>query len=345
MFLSFTFRRLIRHWTINLLVFLGLVLTGALVAGLPVFAQIVAADSLAQSLENSPVFSRNIILHAPPSVTSFNAALKGVLDEHLGFMTVDLLEVRETTDVAFMIPDNYDNNPAHLLDFNLSIWGFDTLPGDTNLIEGRYPQHVLPSNDPGSFLDPIPVEVVITPAVAEASHLKIGDVLHIVSDVFEYRVVGLVEPKNPQDERWWGDPRPFQVQIIPGLNEDTLITPFLINPLTASSVFTESDRSWRLIVDQTVIVPKNAERIQTALVNAQTGFERFGVQISTGLPLLIENYANQLAITRIALYLLTAQALIFVFYTLGMVTSFMVDRSQSELATLASRGTGRGQVL
>ncbi|NUM46644.1 MAG: hypothetical protein HUU38_18225 [Anaerolineales bacterium] len=345
MFLSFTLRRLLRHWTINLLVFLGLVLTGALVAGLPAFAQVVAADSLAQSLENSPVFSRNIIIHAPPSVTSFNAALKGVLDEHLGFMVVDLLEVRETTDLAFMIPENYDDNPANLLHFNLSIWSFDTLPGDTRLVEGHYPNYIAPSTSATAFRDPTPVEVAITPTVAKDSGLKIGDVLHIVSDSVEYRIVGIVEPVNPQDERWWGDPRPFQAQIIPGLNEDVIITPFLINSLTASTHFTESDRSWRLLVDQTVIVPKNAEAIQTALVNAQTGFERFGVQISTGLPLLIENYTNQLAITRIALYLLTAQALIFVFYTLGMVTSFMVDRSQSELATLASRGTGRGQVL
>ena len=57
--LTFTLRRLLRHWAINLLVFAGLVLTGTLVAGLPAYAEVIAANSLAQSLENTSIVNRN----------------------------------------------------------------------------------------------------------------------------------------------------------------------------------------------------------------------------------------------------------------------------------------------
>ncbi len=93
--LTFTLRRLLRHWAINLLVFTGLVLTGALVAGLPTYAEVLAANSFDYSLANTPIFNRNVLLTAPPDIQTFNAALKGVLDETLGFMVTDRLEVRE----------------------------------------------------------------------------------------------------------------------------------------------------------------------------------------------------------------------------------------------------------
>ncbi len=345
--LTFTLRRLLRHWAINLLVFTGLVLTGALVAGLPTYAEVLAANSFDYSLANTPIFNRNVLLTAPPDIQTFNAALKGVLDETLGFMVTDRLEVRETSDIAVMAPEDYDGDRSRLTQFILSVWSFSTLTQDTRLIEGDYPDYIPPSDSPSAALDPIPVEAAITSAVAEASGLKIGDGLRTLSEFggTEYRIVGIVEPLNAQDERWWGDPRPIEQQIIPGLNEDVVITPLLLNPLTMSTFFPEADRSWRMVVDQAFITPQNARAIQTALVNAQTGFEQYGVEISSGLPLLVETYLSQLAVARIALYLLSAQALMFVFYTLGMVTSFMIDRSQSELATLVSRGTGRGQIM
>ena len=345
--LTFTLRRLLRHWAINLLVFTGLVLTGALVAGLPTYAEVLAANSFDYSLANTPIFSRNIVLTAPANVQTFNAALKAVLDEHLGFMVTDRMEVRETSDIGIMFPENYDGNPSHLINFTLSLWSFSTLTQDTRLIEGDFPDYIPPSTNATAALDPVPVEAAITSDVANYHGLKIGDILVAFFDVgaVEYHIVGIVEPVNAQDERWWGDPRPLQVQIIPGQNSDIIITPLLLNPITMANMFTESVRSWRLVVDQSFITPKNARAVQSALVNAQTGFSQYGVEISSGLPLLVETYLSQLAVTRIALYLLSAQALIFVFYTLGVVTSFMIDRSQGELATLASRGTGRGQVM
>ena len=345
--LTFTLRRLLRYWAINLLVFAGLVLTGALVAGLPAYAEVIAANSLAQSLENTPVFNRNITLNAPEQVRSFNAALKKVLDDHLGFMVQGRIEVRESSDTGYLALTDETGNPVQGPDFNFSLWAFSNLTQDTRLIEGKWPTHVPPSTSATALFDPQKVEAAISSSVAVSTGLKVGDVLRNISDFggYEYHIVGIVEPINPNDQRWWGDPRPFQQQVLLGLNEDVFITPLLLPPTSMANYFPFSDRHWRMVVDQSIINPQTAIVIQTALINAQTGFSQYDVEISSGLPLLFENYFSQLAIARIALYLLTAQALIFVFYTLGMVTSFMIDRSQSELATLASRGTGRGQVM
>ncbi len=111
--LAFTFRRIARHWRINLLVLLGLALTGALVASLPAFAAAIAADGLEKNLALEPPFSRNLLVTAPPSVSSFNAALARVFDDDLGFLTEARLEVRFQ---AFEAYRSLDGTPAPGID-------------------------------------------------------------------------------------------------------------------------------------------------------------------------------------------------------------------------------------
>lgn len=345
--LTFTLRRLFRHWAINLVVFTGLVLTGALVAGLPAYAEVVAANSLELSLENAPVYSRNLILTAPEEVRTFNAAVQKIFEEDLGFMVSDQIEVRETSTGAFLTLKDEHGEKVPGPAYNLSLWSFSPMTSYAHLVEGKWPSHQPASNSPTAMFDPQRVEAAITKEIADASGLKVGDVLGEFLPIggFDYAIVGIYERNDPTAPIWWEDPRPFALEVILGLNEDTIITPLLLPPLSLAEYFPSSARNWRVVVNQDIINPENAPAIKAALVKAQGGFEQYGLEISTGIPLLLENYESQLAIAKIALYLLTVQALIFVFYTLGMVTSFMLDRSQSELATLASRGTGRGQVM
>jgi len=65
---------------------------------------------------------------------------------------------------------------------------------------------------------------------------------------------------------------------------------------------------------------------------------------STGLVRILADYLARLSRVRMTFFLLTAQTLIFVLYTLTMFTSFMVDRSRVELATLSARGGSAWQI-
>lgn len=341
--LSFSLRRIFRHWRINLLIFSGLVLTGALVAALPAYAQAIAAQGLEKALGAEPAFSRNILLTAGPEVTTFNAALQAVLDDALGFMIVDQLEVREAELDVYRSPDgrpvpDAPADPARL-------WSFSSLTQDAVLVEGEFPEYLLPLAAATALFDPQPVEAVVGRSTAEEAGLQVGDVIYSAGDGFEFRIVGIVEPRDPADERWFDDLRPFELEIELGLNEDVVTTPLLLNPTSMSTFFPDHQRSWRVVVDQALINPGSARQIEVGIGAAQAGFATFGVDLTSGIPLLLNSYQAQLRTARISLLLLTTQALIFVFYTLGMVTSFMLDRSKTEIAVLSSRGARRSQMM
>jgi hypothetical protein len=341
--ISFSFRRILRHWRINLVIFAGLVLAGAIVAGLPIYARYIAAQSLARTQADEPAFSRNILLTAPPDVTTFNAALNQVLVDELGFIVLDQVEVREQESSAYLSVDGDPDPEAQPSPVRL--WSFSRLTRDAAVVEGRFPNHLDPLVGTAAMVEPQPVEVAIGRGAAEESGLRVGDVLYTAGDSVAFMIVGIVEPLDPDDERWFADLRPFELEIQLGLNEDIVTTPMLLNPASMAVYFSGGPRYWRLVVDQDLIHPINAERIQAGIENAQAGFATYGVELTTGIPLLLDTYRSDVQIARITLLLLTAQALIFVFYTLGMVTSFMLDRSRTEIAALTSRGSRRRQVM
>ena len=76
MLLRFTLRHMLRHWRINLVLLLALTLTVALLAGLPAYAEAMAARSLRQALlSHTAPGARNLLV---------SAAVGSDLDESLG---------------------------------------------------------------------------------------------------------------------------------------------------------------------------------------------------------------------------------------------------------------------
>ena len=53
-------RHLVRHWRMNLIVLIGLVLASAFLAGLPTYATAIAGRSLRQQIDSATVSARNI---------------------------------------------------------------------------------------------------------------------------------------------------------------------------------------------------------------------------------------------------------------------------------------------
>ena len=341
--LNFSLRRLLRHWRINLLIFAGMILTGALVAGLPAYAELIAARSLSESVKREPAFSRNLVLTAGPEVSTFNVALQQVLDEALGFIVTDWIEVREFENSAYIAP-NGTPDPDGIPNL-IRLWSFSKLNQDTVVIEGRTPNHIEALTGPTAMFDPQPVEAAVSRSVSEETGIGLGTVLYDPLETVRFEIVGILDAVDPGSERWFDDPRPFEVEVELGLNEDVLTIPLLLNARSMGEFFPVSQRSWRMLVDHSLISPVTAVRIQSGIESAQAGFATYGTDLTSGLPLLLEEYQAQLQTTRVALLLLSAQALIFVFYTLGMITSFMLDRSRSEIATMSSRGAQQFQLI
>jgi putative ABC transport system permease protein len=339
--LHFTLRHLRRHWRLNLAVLLGLTLAGALLASLPSYATAIAARGLNQSIRDAPPASRNIQV---TTAGDLSAGLYGRIEDSLGDLIQGRLEVRETMLPAATLPFSstvlLGKRPIQAL----HLWSFDKLAANVRIVDGRLPKAPDQEELEKSILPP-PLEVAIGLDAATRSNWGIGDRLASPDKVFRFDIVGIAEPLEPRNDMWWGDLNPFDLSIqMPNPNEDFVTLSLLIPPNTIRTLLPSHSLSWRILVDQGEITVDNIAAVQSKLVNLQTSLSKNRVQVSTQLPQILADYRAQLSRARMSLFLLTVQAFIFVLYTLAMLTSFLLDRSQGELATLAGRGATAWQI-
>jgi hypothetical protein len=162
--------------------------------------------------------------------------------------------------------------------------------------------------------------------------------------------VGIVEPLDPHDDIWGEDLSAFDiVSDTPDLNADAIALPLIISPASMQSNYPEApifwhEVSWRITLNHHLISVDQAETLHSDLINFQTQSATKRATTSTGLVRILADYLARLSRVRMTFFLLTAQTLIFVLYTLTTFASVVVDRSQVELATLSARGASAWQV-
>lgn len=332
--LAFAGRHLLRHWRLNLAILATLTLAAALLAGLPAYADVIAARSLHVTLEQARTFERNLSVTASRA-HALTAAVHGLIEDGLGDFLLERVVVREAELRA--LP-----SPKGTPDFSFfRLWVFDGMSSRLRLVDGRLPGYTPPS-DPMDMLKPPPMEVVIGTDAAAQTGLWVGD--HLTATMsLRFDIVGIVEPVDPFSEIWWGDLTPFAIEVRPkDINEDYTTVSFLIAPQSINYA-PQHTISWRLLVDWPAITPQNAAQVKEIIGNLQTALKTTRVSLNTALPEILTVFEGEFSAARLALLLLTAQAFIFVLYTLAMMTSFLLDRSQGELANLAGRGASSAQ--
>ncbi|MCP4518789.1 MAG: hypothetical protein GY824_26630, partial [Delftia sp.] len=197
---------------------------------------------------------------------------------------------------------------------------------------------------------PPPIEVAIGARAAQQAGLSVGDRLTATQEYHRLDIVGIVEPAAPQDDVWGGDLSAFAIDAdTSDPNLDIFSLPLILAPASMRSNFRfvplfEHELFWRITLNYDLITAHNAPALRLHLLNMQTQFSVNDAEISTGLLKILADYAVRLEQVRMTLLLLTAQAFIFVLYTLTMLTSFMLERSQAELAILAGRGASAWQI-
>ncbi|MCB8965528.1 MAG: FtsX-like permease family protein [Ardenticatenaceae bacterium] len=346
MLLKFAIRHLIRHWRVNMLVFVGLLFTAAFLAALPPYATAIAGRSLTQRLLDATPAVRNMRVVG----SGLNSALYGQFREYFGDLVVDQIDVRENSapgESALYTAVNPEEAQPFAEFLTLNYYTFSDLTSHVTVVEGRLPNHIAPV--PNRFWQE--TEVVIGLNVADhltfdTSHdnvfstldLGIGDQVRTEDGGTRFNIVGIVAPTDPQSDVWWGDLRPFSYerQSLHGSSMPETVFLSLFLPAPSMDTYAPGDeRHWRVLTDPTQITADNVEQVFVALSNAQS---QLRVRIETGLLTLLDTYLQQLASAQVTLFLLTLQSLIFVFYTLAMISTFVLEQSQSEVASLAGRG-------
>ncbi len=334
--LNFTFRHLRRHWRLNVAVLFGLTLAAALLASLPSYATAIAARRLDQNLQDASPAVRNLYVTAAPHL--LNASLYGRIQEHLGKLVKSRSVVRRATLPADPAPPTDQIDGAGRILRFLELWSFDKLPSSVRLVEGRLPDPVRLEAASNSIKAP-PVEAVIGVDAAARSGYGIGDRLTSANEFYRLDIVGIVEPHAPQDDIWGADLSAFEITIdTSDPNVDSITLSLIIAPGSMGEVIPNSETFWRVSVNHDQITVDNAETVQSDLIKLQAQLSTNRAEISTGLITILADYLAQLSRVRMALFLLALQAFIFVLYTLAMLTSFLLDRSQGELASLSGRG-------
>jgi hypothetical protein len=230
---------------------------------------------------------------------------------------------------------------------SFNIWSFDHSRDLMQIVEGRWPEYEpphTPEEIQAAMFEVPPIEVAIPAQAAGLTGLRVGNRVFGEGD-YKFDIVGVFEPLDPQAEVWWWETSLFNLVVIPGRDEDTLILPLMVNPFAMPNVLTWRTITWRVIIDQTQITPDNAETIENKLQRLSSLTSSSGTQLVSSLPGILLAYRESLATLRMVLLLLGAQAFLFVLYALALVTGAGMETLQSEMAVLAGRGASTAQIL
>jgi len=346
MIIAFSLRRLLRHLSLNLPVLLGLTLASALLAGMPAYADMTAEWSLQQSFVNSSPAGRNIEINADPSVMT--GALNGYIMETIGGLVQSRLTVQKTTISAdHFKPVRPIDSSERLSPNELTLWSFDQMAVHFQLIEGNWPEYSRPYTQEEimrAMLHPPPIQAVISKDSASQTGIRVGDTL-VDADGINYPIVGIIEPVDAENDIWWGDLSPFHIVRQPGTNEDTIFLSLIIDPTALQEYFPEYTRSWRLLVDHGQITPETSQFWEEELLSFKALIQADRAQMSSNLPDLLLNFRSNQATIRMVLLLLGSQSFIFVLYTLALIASSVLERTQSEISTMVGRGASSWQLV
>jgi hypothetical protein len=337
-------RHLRRHWRLNLAVLLCLTLASALLASLSGYAAAIAERELSRALDEAGPAERTLLITGTPS--TFRDELVASLEQSLGKTLQDRLVIRHAALPADPSPSNAGAIHRPLVE-RLDVYSFDPLAENVRVVEGRLPTQAAMNEAIGNW--PPPVEAVIGQRAAEQAGVGIGDRLTANNLYHRLDIVGIVEPLDPDDDLWGGDLRAFAVVTGTGdFDPDALALPLIIahesmQSYLGSPVFPH-EISWRVTLDIRRLSPATAEALHSNLTNFQAQSAAQGATTSTGLLQILADSLVRLSRLRMAFWLLTAQTLALVLVALTMFTSFVVDRSQAEVAALSARGANTWQI-
>ncbi|MBN1148371.1 MAG: ABC transporter permease [Anaerolineales bacterium] len=341
--LRFMLRHMFLHWRINLVMLSALTLTVALLAGLPVYAETMAASSLHQALlSHTAPIARNLLVSAQAE-SDLDERLYGAISGELGDIILERISVRQAILPDYQAPPQAGEAVAPQRFHFYHLWAFDDLERRVRVLEGRLPLYT-----PGSHLQasqPIPVlEAAIGADGANRTGLKIGDSVRAIGPQgpVALTIVGIIDPLEHWHDLWWDDPRTFSIHVkLLGRSKELFTVSLHVPQQALLEYFPEHESSWRILLDGERISAANALQIQEDISSLQTRFRSQNVELSSGLPAILDGYRGELSTVRTVLFLLTAQAFVFALYTLWMIAAFLLDRSERDLVALIGRGASQ----
>jgi len=198
------------------------------------------------------------------------------------------------------------------------------------------------------------VEAVVTKTVAELGELEIGSRFYIGSlmpnerAISIVKIVGIVEPIDPNDPFWFGnamflegalvDTSNFQQRYDYGLAFHPDAFEDWVKPVLPSNVST--NYIWVLDTDTDRITSTNAEqyRDRLALLGRTLTREDRSVSVTSGLLSILAGYENRVGEAQGPIILLSGAVLVLMLYHLVTTINLVLQEQGREWSTITSRG-------
>ena len=340
--------RWLRHyWAITVILALGIVTATGLAATGPVLVDQVLTFAFRRVLLNTAVPDGHLLLTVRKNVdeadfVDLNNLVQSTATAHLADIPHTLLN---SGTLPTLIPWQGEEL---LTEQRLNVRFYDEAWRErVTIVAGDWPQVELP--------DANVVAVVIGEPTAVAYNLNIGDRLPLskqptaLEAELWLEVAAIVQPIDGQDPFWYGELSPLRVrddgrflQYNALISRDTFFT-------LAANFFPEQSASfaWPVLIEPNGLTLGDIPILQDRLATLPDQLFQADpqIQLNTGLPSTVGNFAQQADDVRTPLTFLTATTALLAFFFVAMAAAMAAVRLRNEWDLLRSRGVGIGRLL
>lgn len=353
-------RRIATAWRLELVLFLGILLSVALLSSSVVFSDLLAEAALRRTLRQAdagevnfwvriflnleePTIASQRTSQYQSSINIIERDVTSVFDPYVE----DRARLLETSTFFFTGAPRFnvdrDERPRGRIQFMTGLFEEDR----SQLLEGRWP------TDPASAKAGS-VEVAIEQFGSELAGLEVGEDLEIhpatgaeEEKIITARIVGIFERVAPEDDFWHGREHNFSNHN----SEWPTVPLFTTEANILQRIATEypgiySNVTWIYDLDRQGFSFDDVAEIQQSirLMRHNVIANLQNSTVSLKLDRLLEDYSEQLVLSRIPLFLMVFLVVGILAYYLALVSALTIRSRSTEIALLKSRGTTTPQV-
>ena len=265
------------------------------------------------------------------------------------------------------------NATSPRLDHAFQPYAFDNMPDVLNLVEGRWPVRLPPPDavDPTGLSDAEQqarqigiysrgeVEIVVTKTVADMAGLEVGSRMILgtkrldgTGTIASVVVVGIVEPKDPNDSYWRGNRNFLEgAMVTVGLTSER----YDYGIATIPEAYTDwlkpvtpgNNHYYVFDTNTNTISANNITDVSRRLAVLQNRLSAYhpGIQVLTGLSKVLEGYSGNVKDTEGPIVLLSGAILILMLYHLINTVALVLEQQGTEWSSIVSRGGSIPQLV
>jgi ABC-type antimicrobial peptide transport system permease subunit len=219
----------------------------------------------------------------------------------------------------------------------------------STLLQGRWPESG-EYPDSGSESD---IEIALGSETSRKLNYLVGDRIFLIPrrgapDRIAFKVVGIVEPIDSNEEYWMGAPNHFDLNSV----GESVVVPIYINEddffdgIGGRYPTLVGDFGFLLFLDSGLLTIGNINEVRSQVLGLETDLNKVYPRtlVLSRLGLTIDQFGKALTLAKIPLYLYLSLVVVVVLYFLALITGTLGRSQAGEAGLLRSRGASIMQV-